>query len=37
MSLRLSNDKQLFQLDQDVQVTVDKIDDGRHRIFFKLV
>lgn len=37
VSLRLSNDKQLFQLDQDVQVTVDKIDDGRHRIFFKLV
>lgn len=36
VNLRLYNDSTNFQLDQDLTVTVDKIDFDRHRIYFKL-
>ncbi len=36
VALRLFNDKQNFQLDQEVSVCIDNIDFARHRMFFKL-
>ncbi len=36
VTLRLYNDDKNFQLDQELTVTLDTIDSGRHRLFFKL-